>query len=418
MRAPIFLLAIALLAGPSAHSDPVEIRIVHPTGTPAKTKNAQPGEAVSGPYESFAGWPLSLELTMKGELGIASQGLGEPPVFPLAGDTGFIVFSDPDECLVLDWKPGDPGSWSIPSGPTCFNEESELIITESDETYLEFTPDQDAVGVPDDAGNPRRIAALMEATSGRPIIAPAGGFPAAIGPFTSDYAMVSDGEYEEIVDGYGYGADDDVPGLVIVARHGPGIVYQDDGIAATPLQLRNLAGFTNVVTYELSNQNKRTTIQVRLLMPSYLVAPVVIADDAVSGPPGTPPVLWRVDGSQQVLPAEEILGAPVQSTYETGYPRLVGHESYVVSAMAVSGTAPDVIADMNGDEWIDHHDLELMGFNVLGRTEAVSFRIFPAQACHGGSGQNTVYADLDGNGSAFGTINCPAGAGSISKPPR
>ncbi|NNF51753.1 MAG: hypothetical protein HKN59_04870 [Gammaproteobacteria bacterium] len=418
MRKLCFLLLAASLASSPVLSEPIDIQFVHPSGKKANESAPDPDEAVKAPTTSFAGWPLSLELTMNDDLGIASENLGEAPVFPLTGDTGFVVFSDPDGCLVLDWQPGDPGSWSIPSGAACFNEEFELVITESDETYFEFTPDQDALGVADSSGNPRRIAALMDATSGRPIINPDGGIPSAIGPPTSKFEMVSEGEFVEIVDGYGYGADDDVPGLVIVARHGPGIVYFDDGTAGSPLQLRNLAGFITSVGYELSTRKNKTAIQVQLMVPPYLIAPVVIADDEVSGPPGTPAVLWRLDGSAMTQSADEILGEPVSSTFETGYPRLVGHLSYNIHAMAVSGTAPDTVIDLNGDGHIDHHDLELMGYTVLSKTASVSLRVFPAQACHGGSGDNTVYADLDGNGSAVTTLNCPSGSGSISKPPR
>lgn len=409
MRTHLLVLAALALATAPAFSDPIKIEIIHPD-----LKKVKQDDSSAAPGVSFSGWLLSIELTMKDDLGIAAENLGSLPVFPLAGDTGFVVFSDPDACLVLDSRDPQPGSWSIPTGQACYDDEGNLVVTESDETYFEFTVDQDALGVADDIGNPGRIAALAGVASGRPIINPAGGMPSVIGPFTRQF----DSNGEEIVDSYGYGADDDVPGLVVVAPHGPGIVYQDDGIASVPLSLRNLAGFASAVSYTLNNKNKKTSVNVQFIMPSYLIAPVVVADDEVSGPPGTPAVLWRVDGDAQSRSAEDVLGQPVTMTYESGYPQLVGQTVYTVSVMAVSGVAPDVITDMDGDNEIDHHDLEIMGFEVLGKAESVSFKAFPAHACFGGSGENTVYADLDGNGVAVTQVNCPAGSGGVSKPPR
>lgn len=412
MRVLIPMLVAAVLVLTPAFADPIKIKFIQPD-----VKKVDEDQSVS-PSVSFSGWSLSIELTMQDELGIASEGLGEPPVFPLAGDTGFVIFADPDNCLVLDSMGSEPGSWSFPSGPGCFDDDFNLVVTESDETYFEFTVDADALGVHDTIGNPQRIAALAGAASGRPIINPESGIPSQIGPFTRQFEVIEDEPGPEIVDSYGYGADDDIPGLVVVARHGPGIVYEDNGLAAMPMTLRNLAGFANSVSYILNNGKTKTAINVQFTLPSYLIAPVVIADDDVFGPPGAPTVLWRVDGASQSQPAEDILGAPVATTFETGYPRLVGHSIYVVSAMAVSGVAPDQVVDMNGDNDIDHHDLELMGFEVLAKAKSVGFKTFPAQACHGGSGMNTVYADLDGNGGATAPLNCPAGSGSLSKPPR
>ncbi len=415
MRLTIMLITLAsfFIAPPADAGKPkIKIDILHPSGGAPDNKNNNANVSI----QNFSGWPLTIRFTMKNELGIAS---GPAGFFPINQAFGFVVFDDPDDCLVFDgyeWGVGDP----FPAGSGCPLDGDNLpIATPLDETYFEFSVDTDAAGVPDDVGNPDRQTFLASSASGQPLLDSVDVGLKPIGPPTGAPDPMSPGD--EIVDGYGYGADDDLPGVVILARHGPGIVYDVNGFAVAPLALRNLAGFINAVSYELSSANHKTTVIAHMNVPSLLVAPVVVADDNYvnDGDPSTldTDVLWRIDGATEIVQAEDVLGeSPFIGTFNS-YPSLIDEFRYQVSVMAVSGIAPDVVVDENNDGQIDETDLEAMGYTVLGKMESVSFDLFPAAACFGGTG-NFVFADLNNDGNTEHVAVCPTGPGSVSKPPR
>lgn len=413
MRVLTFVLAV-FLAGMSwqaegGNSQPkpkIKIKIQNPVGSES---DAEPNVSI----QNFSGWPLTIQLTMKNEQGIASTPAG---FFPLDGNTGFVVFDDPDDCLVFagyDWP-----AFSVqgfPAGPGCeFDANGFLTVGSADETYFEFSMDTDAAGVDDNLGNPAVKMALSDpASSGGQVLHFVSAVPpTTLGPATGDMAD----------DGYGFGPDDDLPGLVVLAKHGPGIVYDTNtGIAAAPLRLRNLAGFVNAVSYELNSARSTTTIVAHMNVPNLLIAPVIIHDDNYVNDmdPDTVDidVLWRVDGATNIVAAEDFLGEPpFIGTFNT-YPAAVDEFRYEILVMAVSGIAPAEVMDMNGDNEIDETDLEAMQYTVLGKAKSFSFDLWPGQSCFGGTG-NIVPADLDGDGNAESIAVCPTGPGSVSKPPR
>lgn len=417
------LFALAMFFGLSAASQAanfVKIRIIQPSSLHADGSSHDDDSSDSDAHpepihtlNSFSGWPLTIKMTMRRELGIAStQGNpGEPPFYSGKGKAAFVIFKDPDDCLAMDI-----GRWGFPSGPGCPDPSAPQPA--SDETYFAFIPDVDDIGLPSPiVGFPDQIDFLVDATSGRQeIVADLGGGVIESQPVGARSSVFTPPGEEEIKDGYGYGADDDVPGLVIVAAHGPGIVYEPDGLARSPMELRNLAGFINTVSYELSTPRNRIVVTAQMVVPPFLFAPVVVADDSYGVPNTEVSTYWRIDGAATEVPAappgEADLGA------FRLYPLLVDDEPYTISVMAVSGAAPNSIVDMNGDNMIDEGDLKLMGYEVIGHKKSVSVELFPGIPCHGGSGENIAYADLDGNGVAKFSDVCPAGAGSISKPPR
>ena len=428
MRSKYFFLSVVMmLAGAAGNAaNLVNIEIIQP-GTigseqAAYDMNNGDGDSdddsdSSGPIRtlnSFSGWPLTIRMTMNRELGIAStQGNpGEPPFYSGKGKPAFVIFRDPDDCLAMDI-----GGWAFPVGDGCPPEGDPA--PDSDEVYFAFVPDVDDIGLSSVAqGFASRIDFLVDEFSGRQKITGVdfdGVTPVdyEVGARTSIFVTPPE---EEAKDGYGYGADDDVPGLVILARHGPGIAYDSNGVAKAPLELINLAGFVNAVSYELSTPQNKIVVTAQMVVPPFLIAPVVVADDSYGVPPDEVNVWWRIDGSPTEVPAstssEEVVSA------FKGYPNLVDDQPYTISVMAVSGVAPDRVMDMNGDQQITEYDLRAMGYRVIGRKKSVRVELFPGIACHGGSGENIAYADLDGNGIArFGDV-CPAGSGSISKPPR
>ena len=411
VTATAIAIAVSLATGPTQASE-VDIDFVHPVQKDEKTRSGKgkPDFEEILPTMSFSGWPLTIELTMNDEEGIASNQGNLEPFFP-SGQTGFVVFSDPDGCLNMD-----SGEWV---GPVACEIDGELVLTSelpSDETYVEFTSDVDMQGAADFQGN----FAVSDLHTGRQEIT-TNYMTKQIGPRTAAFEEVVDTNGNtsivEIRDGFGNGADDDLTSLVLVARHGSGIAYQTNGIAKSPLELINLAGHAHAVTYELNNAKGKTSVNSHFLMSGYIVAPVVIADDCVGPADGSDcRIQWRIDGATDLVYADELVTDPIATP--NAYPELVGTYVYEMSAMAVSGAAPSSVVDMNGDDAIDESDLELMGYDVIGDKESVRFKLFPGQRCFGGSGENTVFEDHDNNGIAeFGEV-CPAGAGSLSKVPR
>ena len=295
------LLAAVLAIAPAiSYADWVEIEFVSPEMTKAKTekkkkKKGKPQKNLSTlQYDS--GWPLTIKLVMNDELGITlSDGIG--PFFPSRTQTGFIVFSDPDGCLAMDSV-----SWLT----ACFDPATSALPV-SDELYVEFTPGIDEVGVPDDTGNSDLQAKLVDSYS-----AGAGPFSinATIGPETGG-DVVGD-LVVDVVDGYGRGADDDLPGLVVVAHHGQGIVWNETGLSPSwpgsyspkqPLELINLAGYMNSVGYGLNDAKQRTFIMAQMIVPRGLFGPVVFFDTCYTSGAGKEDdesnceAFWSIDGA-------------------------------------------------------------------------------------------------------------------------
>jgi hypothetical protein len=380
--------------------------------------------------EVASGWPVTLRLSSNGELGIGT--LRIPPFFPRFQEVGYLVFTDPDSCF----------SFVMACGQT-------------DETYVEFTPDQDRAGLPNAHGNADRLAALT--TSG------GGGSPMVLtfdsdthlndklvpyGPLVGGADIIekhcssvevfagsfcdSDADCppswtcREIpvnADGYGYGADDDLPGLVLLSDTGVGLVLSQGFNPPRIPQVRNLAGLLSSVAYDLRDGSHRPTIlahwnvppgQTYLLrsdladiptpMPRGLFTPVVLADKCVGDPTlcnASQTHLFRIDG-----------GPPASMT-DTELFTFLNERVVTLRAFVVNGTAPSVLSDQDGDGIIGAKDAALAGYQLLSGEEVIqvvvfyddSFEVLP------------MLYDFDGNGEAIATLVAPGGPGKITKVP-
>jgi len=406
------LLAAALVIAPAITiADPVDIEFISPEMKKAKgkkPKGKKKNQAQSLPtLQYYLGWPLTIKLVMKDELGITTSH-NSAPFFPVRGQTGFVVFSDPDGCLSMD----SPG-WV--SGCDSLG---------SDELYVEFTPDVDDIGLPDDAGHLGLRTALVDSYS-----AGLSGFNTYIGAATSVMRDVYDENdnidgQEEIVDGYGKGADDDIPGLVLVTQLGQGIVWNEDYTAKQPLELVNLAGYVNTVGYGLNDAKQRTFVMAQMIVPGSLFAPAVFYDTCyetvVSIPPDEPncELWWSIEGGAPEPVRPDDPGSNVTTVPKAEYYDVFSATEFTVSAFVVSGVGPDTVTDMDGSGTIDDADLELMGYHVLGSKKSVTFDQIAGDACFGPMANSLVFADLDGNGETGVDDVCGAGSGSLSKVPR
>ena len=323
------------------------------------------------PKETSGGWPLTIRLTSNNEIGIGTAFL---PAFPEDGVTGFLIFTDPDGCPSFS-----PAVITNPISP-CFN-------APVDETFFEFTNDTDLVGVPDQAGNSFRQAALTDSFGGGPPsmlvfneVTGTNSFLQAYGPRTSapnstdtpvgrcvsrfgvtDLACASNADCtgpfavtcETVpleVDGKGWGADDDAPGVVLLANTGPGVVLdQNFNFPAGPRQLRNLAGFLTSVAWEMNDSAKHSDVVLHMNVPNGLFKPVVQEDTCVgivSNGVCRGGELFRVDGGPQVT---SIAG--------------LGDKVTTLRIFVVNGTAPSVLSDGDGNGVVDSKDAVLAGYS-------------------------------------------------------
>lgn len=360
-------------------SQPVELKVVQPRFS-----------YWSVPVQRGSGWAITLEMTAHDEIGLAAYS-GSPP-FPGRGETGYVVFEDPNGCPEYFPPVISPFSGCTP-GPV------------PDETYLEFTPDIDLPGVVDFSGNDALRMDQVDSLDGVPesnTILP-GGTQATrrLGPQTGG----------EIVDGFGVGGpDDDIPGLVVLSPTGIGLVLDENFNRPAVTTLRNLAGLVSSVSYELSDWTKRTTVTAHINIPEGAIAPAVKIDNCVGSLSCDEPSLWRIDGGPVVSAGTN------DPVFNVLYPELFDSQTYVIRVFVVSGTAPGTLSDENGDGIVNHNDATAAGYNVISAERKIQVRQIFGDPCF--NSQQVLYEDFDGNGETSLGVVCPAGSGSISRVPR
>jgi hypothetical protein len=422
------LLPAILLAQPK----PIRIEVVSPNlGALTRFLPAQ-----RLPTETSGGWPLTVRLTASNRdlLGIGTR---FTPVFPEGSQTGFLVFADPDGCH--SWIP----PVVLAPGP-CFH-------APQDETYVEFTPTVNRAGVTG-AGNPERLIHLTDFGGGgrpaiftnailnpTPVLTPVGPFaggpdttqslclPGYLDPVTGAPRLLSaegpvpvggvcgDGflltEVPTLLDGYGYGASAALPGLVVLSDAGVGLVLDANfNFPSGPLQARNLAGFLNLVAYELDDVSKQTNILATMNVPGGLFNPLVLADTCVGIPSSDPPTPNQCQG----IPIVRVDGGPSVSRclFCQDFADFLNQKIITVRIFVVNGTAPDILSDLDGDGKITAKDAALAGLQLLSGEEVVRFKIFHQEELP------ALFFDFDGNGDPSGPIVLPAGGGGLTPPPR
>lgn len=384
---------------------------------------------------SESGWGLNIKMVIKAEdmLGYATN-----PNWPTRNDTGFLVIEDPDGCPWMD----DP-EWRGPLPPAGCEDDIDPITGQvtavEDETYIEFRPDVDDSGMPDNRGDAEEQDALDEAGP-QPLLSPGssgpeftkfnpgdGCIPKTDDPDCHQFGPPTGGE---INDGWGYGSDDDLVGLFIYTEVGTGLLYDEpDFVQSVPRGVRNLAGMINSVTYDLSDitktnskeagqKGKPTVIEeeeariwAHLNVPGQLVRNI-IQYDACTGNPSecTGDELWRIDGGPTVVSPENFTRREAASAW------LLENTVFTVHAFLVSGHAPDWLQDTDGDgDYTD--DAEAAGYTVISNVDSVDLIQLSRKVCFGGGG-SAMYFDLDGNGEVVTDAVCPAGPGDIDRPPR
>jgi hypothetical protein len=358
-----------------------ELQIVLPS-----SPNAQISTQLTG------GWPLV----------IRAMAPGGAPTYSLDDYSGSlaVVASDPSDCFV-NLMSSDPGA--------CLLQPSDVVYTN-----LWIGRDTPAVmGLT--TGDRVLIEALVDSNGGGgPVFSGLVG-----GPVTSVTAGPDTGG--EVRDGYGYGANDDWPQLVLLSNRGVGVVLDEHFNRGPTEQRRNLAAFLEWVAYDLADAKSRSAVSSGAIVPYALFSPLIMIDEAVGQP----------DASGDAYGANfkfRIDGGPVRSgSYRCLYQQysefLYGAETEL-RAFLVRGSAPSVLFDMDGDSDVDAADAELSGLLVISSERTVHFRLWDGVSGAGNAffhdQSNRIYRDLDGNGDATNRV-CDVGdigPGRVRPPPR
>lgn len=339
------------------------------------------------------GWPLVIRAT-------APTGA---PTYSLEEYSGSlaVVASDPSGCfdtlLSID-----------PSGA--------CLSLAPDEVYTSPWLDPDAPGREDlSSGDRDLIRALVDSEGG--------GGPVFFGLVGGSETSVTAGPHTggEVRDGYGYGANDDWPQLVLLSNRGVGVVLDEHFNRGPIEERRNLAALLEWVAYDLADAKGRSAVSSGTIVPYALFSPLIMVDEAIGQPDASghayiPGFKFRIDGG------------PIQSgsygcLHQQYFELLYGAE-VELRVFLVSGSAPRVLSDMDGDSDVDAADAELSGLKVISSERTARFRLWDGVWGVGNSyfndRANRIYADFDGNGDSTNRL-CDSGdigPGKVRPPPK
>jgi len=341
------------------------------------------GSARKATIQPTSGWPLTLVLTANEK---TLRGFGYPEaeaghrgsVFPARDEPALWVFRegrDGDGCpswLSRDKKPDSEFF------PDC---DAQSAQRPKDEPVLEFQPG--LIAAPD----PNRC-------SGQPEI----------------HTYPTDGSDSELTPigpcvggGLAYGRNGRLPGLVVLADAGVGVVTDEHFNRPWPREARNLAGLFHSISYELKNCRGKTSILVHMHVPPKLFSPVMLMEEGRAGGCKPGEAIVRIDGELPTC---------------IGWPPDAGGWLVKVRAFVVAGEAPQQLADVDRNGTVDLADAEKIGLKPLTREVVLKFTQHSACPC---DTFETYAFDFDGDGVAEpppcdGSV--PGGPGQLEPPPR
>ena len=343
-------------------------------------------------------WALSLRAEARNAVGFVQK-------FALGQNREALVLDDPDGCLHLASLMAD---MTPPIDVFDFNCAG---LTE-DELYLQVQPERhdifdstdnsndgnDAIRarLVDDSCNstaPRNVACLFKQSG-------------------SGYSVVGPNTGKDLSDGYGYGADDDYAGLVLMADIGAARVFDRDTFDLTPGIIRNMAGLTQAVSTELRTGRGRSAVMSYQHAIGAIFEPIAIFDFSITNPDfGGANAAVRVD-SGDIVPFTYVNAFPefaadgpnnnpfYEELLEQIYPVRT-----TVRAVLVAGEAPDYIEDLNGDGIYSAADVAMMpGVEVISNQVEIDLRLFHDHLLSDSNDpecpqkRTVLYRDLDGNG--------------------
>ena len=403
------------------------------------------------------GFALTLQMSAweRDLLGIGVQSY--PPTLPGERNTGWLVFDDPDGCPSFmelftqanaytgyycygsgtgDFPNCIPPDWSTELTYACPEDypsftdwladvEANATPWIFDETWVEFfsgisVPDQ----VPPEEQETLPQVWLHEGECvGDPPVCTSTLSPVGVGP-----DLGSETDFTR------YGRWQRLPGLVVLADHGPGLITEpldtnvfpydlDDPPVPTysqffdppqPLEAWNLAGLFNTVGHTLQADRNawpgwgRTTLTAQIVAPSSLFRPVVLIDRTITNP-FTDDLgnLCEEGHSAYRLDGGPLTCVPHSTNWLDQY---TNAELVTLRIFIVNGDAPDKVVDMDGNGVLNLRDVKAMGFKALTYEKKVRFYQYSQGYCG-------VEYDFDGNHRADYCVFA-ARAGGITGVPR
>ncbi len=400
MNTPLtFIAALALAAAPALANEnypdpPAHITIQGP---------------LSGNFQGLTtttGWSLVLRIEVPDSIAILES--PEEPTVPV-GRREAIVYDDPDGCMDMRHFPiiraGTP--YEDCSGP--------------DESFIEFTTERfDNFDVADaQTGNFQVREALVDdafapgALLDKPYLRnTAGSIVAVPRPQTGG----------ALLDGFGYGPDDDLPGLVVMANIGAARAFDEDFNAVPGGVIRNMGGFINSVSQELLTKRGGSAITAWMQMIAGMVEPIALVDLDVDA--AGVDYLRRLE-SGRVRAFQ--FRTPPQNEDDVLFEVTSSYSPFQLEmrVVLVEGVAPTFIHDKNHDGRFTATDLRRMGHKILSNEARLrlvqDFDVVVTQTVLGRTcpPPSLIYRDLDGNG-LDGAISCSGsgGAARIRRRPR
>jgi hypothetical protein len=362
-----------------------------------------------GAFVTPTGWAMVLRIETPGSVAIVES--PEEPTQPI-GRREAIVLTDPDGCIDMRHFPiiraGIP--YEDCAGP--------------DETFLEFTTERfDNFDVADsNTGNFQVRDRLIDdafapgVALNKPYLRnTAGNIVAVPRPQTGG----------NLKDGFGFGPDDDLVGLVMMSDLGAARVFDENFDRPQTKAIRNMAAFINSVSQELVARPHRagSALEAWMQVVAGMFEPIALFDLDVDAPDVD--YLRRLESGP--VQAFNFITPPqndddvlrdISSTY--------GTYDVDVRVVIVEGVAPTIIQDMNNDRRFTATDLRRMGYNVISNEARIrltlSFDVLVSET-FGGTGRtcppaSLIYRDLDGNG-RDGALICSGtgGASRVRRPP-
>lgn len=355
-------------------------------------------------------WPLIFRLESRTAVGFVAKKSQNQ-------EREALVLTDPDECFNLSSLLDD----LMPSvfDPTCpFEDETYIEVqTEKFDTFEEF--DNDTTG--NDAIRARLVDDKFSDPEPRntPYLRMFNGSIKEVGPKTGGRPDPMVSKPDEL-DGYGYGADDDLASFVIMADVGGARVF-DENFDLVPGVLRNMGGFLNTVSGEELDGRGQTAITASMHILAGVFEPIAVIDADISDP-----ALAGFDYAIRV-DSGPITGFNVMAPFPPPMPG-AANEFYdellsqyypaeiKIRAVAVNGEAPDFIYDLNGDGRYTARDVQLAGFQLLSNEVEVNLTVThenlltlsPDSKC---PPRTFIHGDLDGNMSRGMLPECIATSG-------
>ena len=304
-------------------------------------------------------WPLIMRLESRSALAFVKE-------FFKKQNREALVLRDPDDCLVLTSLIDDIAGLN----KTEFDENCGGLA--EDETYLEVQTEKfDTFELLDNTntGNSSIQNRLIDGDCVDPpevrnvaCLRMEDGKLKPVGPKTGG----------QVSDGYGYGADDDASGMVVMFDIGGARVFDPITFDQNPNVLRNMAGLINTVSEELLTGWRKTAITMTTHTLAGYAEPIAIFDFSVTDSKYAGyNALVRID-SGPITPFNYESDFPLndnsKSEFNPFYDEILA-KVYPVEAtlrvVAVSGEAPDFIDDLNYDGKFTAADVELAGYTLI-----------------------------------------------------